>query len=59
MTDNRERGASAVEYGLLLAGIAAIIVAAVLVFGGAVQSLFTGSCDELVSGTGTTTVTCP
>lgn len=59
MTDIHDRGASAVEYGLLLAGITAVIVAAVLIFGGAVQSLFTGSCDELVSGTGTTTVTCP
>ena len=28
-----ERGASAVEYGLLVAGIAAVIVAAVFVFG--------------------------
>ena len=30
-----ERGASAVEYGLLIAGIAALIVAVVFVFGGA------------------------
>ena len=32
-----ERGASAVEYGLLIAGIAALIVAVVFVFGGALE----------------------
>ena len=41
-----ERGASAVEYGLLVAGIAALIVAAVFVFGNQVQSIFskTSNC---------------
>ena len=32
-----ERGASAVEYGLLVAGIAALIVAIVFIFGGCPQ----------------------
>ena len=32
-----ERGASAVEYGLLIAGIAALIVAVVFLFGGALS----------------------
>ena len=32
-----ERGASAVEYGLLIAGIAALIVAIVFIFGGAAE----------------------
>lgn len=41
-----ERGASAVEYGLLLAGVAAVIVLVVFALGGQVQDLFddTGSC---------------
>jgi len=41
-----ERGASAVEYGLLVAGIAVVIIAAVFLLGGTVSSLFghTQSC---------------
>jgi len=42
-----ERGASAVEYGLLIAGIAALIVAIVFVFGGAVNALFDDTCDSI------------
>jgi pilus assembly protein Flp/PilA len=44
----RDRGASAVEYGLMLAAIAAVIVAAVFVLGGVVGDLFssTQSCFE-------------
>lgn len=42
-----ERGASAVEYGLLISGIAAIIVTAVFLFGGAVNDLFVNSCTEV------------
>ena len=42
-----ERGASAVEYGLLIAGIAAVIVLAVYAFGGGVNSLFQGTCDSI------------
>jgi len=34
-----ERGASAVEYGLLIAGIAALIVAIVFIFGGVVYHI--------------------
>lgn len=41
-----ERGASAVEYGLLIAGIAAVIVIAILVLGGPVNGMFTDTCDE-------------
>ena len=40
-----ERGASAVEYGLLIAGIAALIVAVVFAFGGVIQGVFTDTCD--------------
>lgn len=38
--DLRERGASAVEYGLLIAFIAAVILGTVLVLGVRVESLF-------------------
>ncbi len=42
----RDEGASAVEYGLLIAGIAAIIVVTVFVLGGQLKDRFakTGSC---------------
>ncbi|MCW2817175.1 MAG: Flp/Fap pilin component [Nocardioides sp.] len=36
-----ERGASAVEYGLLVAGIAAVIVAVVFLLGNQIQGAFT------------------
>ena len=39
-----ERGASAVEYGLLIAGIAALIVVVVFAFGGGSTGLFQDSC---------------
>jgi pilus assembly protein Flp/PilA len=42
-----ERGASAVEYGLLVAGIAGIIVLTVFVFGAQVEALFQTTCDSL------------
>jgi pilus assembly protein Flp/PilA len=44
-----ERGASAVEYGLLIAGIAALIVTAVFVFGGGANGLFHGSCEDIIA----------
>lgn len=44
-----ERGASAVEYGLLISGVAAVIVAAVFLFGGSVGVSFNNSCD-VISG---------
>ena len=42
-----ERGASAVEYGLLIAGIAALIVAVVFLFGGALSDIFQETCDSV------------
>lgn len=36
-----DRGASAVEYGLLIAGIAALIIAAVFLLGPAIANMFT------------------
>lgn len=45
-----EDGASAVEYGLLLGGIAALIVAALFLFGGAVSDLFDNTCEAVGTG---------
>lgn len=42
-----ERGASAVEYGLLVALIAAVIVTAVLTLGGTLNDAFTTTNDEI------------
>ena len=53
-----ETGASAVEYGLLVAAIAALIVVAVFGIGNVVSGAFTQTCDALDAET-TTTTTCP
>jgi pilus assembly protein Flp/PilA len=45
-----ERGASAVEYGLLIAGIAALIVVVVFAFGGALADIFTETCNSVAGG---------
>lgn len=50
-----DRGASAVEYGLLIAGIAALIVAVVFLFGGSVGGLFQNTCDTLQAEVGSGT----
>lgn len=44
-----ERGASAVEYGLLVAGIAALIVAGVFLFGDFLNSLMGDSCETITA----------
>ena len=53
-----EDGASAVEYGLLVAGIAALIVAVVFVFGGVIKNSFASTCGRLSQGSSTTASTC-
>lgn len=52
-----ERGASAVEYGLLIAGIAALIVAIVFLLGGQIKDTFTDTC-ETIAGEGSGTASC-
>jgi len=47
--ERNERGASATEYALLVTGIAAVIVLAVVLFGGKVAELFNDSCDTIYS----------
>ena len=42
-----ENGASAVEYGLLVALIAAVIVLAVFALGGLVKNAFTKTCSDI------------
>jgi pilus assembly protein Flp/PilA len=49
-----ERGASAVEYGLLIAGIAALIVAVVFLFGGVLNNLFSSTCNTVGQSAGQT-----
>ena len=44
-----EQGASAVEYGLLVAAIAALIVLIVFALGGVVKEVFTNTCDTIQS----------
>jgi pilus assembly protein Flp/PilA len=49
-----ETGASAVEYGLLVAAIAAVIVVVVFALGNVLQTKFHSTCKS-VAGTATTT----
>lgn len=51
-----EQGASAVEYGLLVAAIAAIIVLIVFAIGKFVKAGFQDTCDGLKSGSYKSTV---
>lgn len=44
-----DRGASAVEYGLLVAAIAAVIIVAVFAFGGFVSDIFEETCTSIES----------
>jgi pilus assembly protein Flp/PilA len=52
VTESGDSGASAVEYGLLVAGIAALIIATVFVLGGSLNSLFAGINSRINSPTG-------
>ena len=45
-----ERGASAVEYGLLIAGIAALIVVIVFAFGDNIRDVFDQTCKSVAGG---------
>jgi pilus assembly protein Flp/PilA len=48
--DVKDRGASAVEYGLMVAAIAAVIVAVVFGLGGLVRDTFGDSCTRIANG---------
>ena len=46
-SDRRDRGATAVEYGLMVALIAVVIIGAVSLLGKQLSSLFTGVTSKL------------
>lgn len=50
MRARKENGASAVEYGLLVAAIAAIIVVIVFALGKLVKGGFSTTCTEMAKG---------
>ena len=45
--DRNEAGASAVEYGLLVGGIAAVVIVLVFALGGQIGGLFNTTCDSI------------
>jgi pilus assembly protein Flp/PilA len=59
----QDDGASAVEYGLLVAAIAAVIVVIVFALGSVVKSKFQSTCNTVdsngVTTTAGTTTNCP
>ncbi len=55
---NNDEGASAVEYGLLVAAIAAIIILLVFALGGFVKDAFQTTCDAFDDNS-TSTAVCP
>ncbi len=46
---NDDSGASAVEYGLLVAAIAGVIVVITYVLGSYTQGQFDGACDDIAA----------
>jgi pilus assembly protein Flp/PilA len=53
VTRSRDEGASAVEYGLLVAAIAALVVIIVFALGGLVQKVFKDTCEDIRTGSAT------
>lgn len=53
--DVDERGASAVEYGLLVVAIAAVIVVVLFALGGMTTELFRDTCSEIATATSVST----
>ena len=53
-----ERGASAVEYGLLVAAIAAVIILVIFALGDNIKSLFSNTCQSIKDGANTTGKSC-
>lgn len=49
---HNDRGASAVEYGLLVALIAAVIIGTVFVLGGTLDNVFDSVNNDVVKGAG-------
>jgi pilus assembly protein Flp/PilA len=55
--DREDRGATAVEYGLLVALVAAVIVAAVVLFGHKIVDIFNGTTNAIPTPSGSATAT--
>ena len=55
----RDDGASAVEYGLLIAAVAALIVVVVFALGGVIQGAFNNTCDTIAGSTQPADADCP
>lgn len=53
-----ERGASAVEYGLLVAAIAAVIILVIFALGDNIKSLFSDTCSKIQSNTSASGKSC-
>ncbi len=53
-----EAGASAVEYGLLVAAIAALVVAVVFALGGVVKGVFNSTCTKVGTQASVSTASC-
>ena len=53
-----EQGASAVEYGLLVAAIAALIVIIVFALGGVVKEVFSDTCTTIKGSASNVAATC-
>jgi pilus assembly protein Flp/PilA len=54
----KEEGASAVEYGLLVAAIAALIVIIVFALGGVIKNVFQDTCNKIKTGGSAASQTC-
>jgi pilus assembly protein Flp/PilA len=57
--DGRDRGASAVEYGLMIAAIAAVLVGVVFGLGGALSRVFSSTSSRIEHCTGGDPSPCP
>jgi pilus assembly protein Flp/PilA len=55
----QDRGASAVEYAILVAAIAAVVIVAVFALGSTVKDSFSTTCDKVASGATPGSATCP
>jgi pilus assembly protein Flp/PilA len=53
-----DAGASAVEYGLMVAAIAAVIVAVVFGLGNVVTNIFSSSCTRIANGASVSNLEC-
>lgn len=58
VTARRDEGASAVEYGLLVAAIAALIVIIVFALGRIVNEVFSDTCTGIKNGATSVSATC-